>query len=251
MENHNIRADVSLEVNSFLSVNGYIYGESISLSLISITDIRQIETMFTEITLKLSSSPQKKHLHHISKAKEHIEAIFNRFADETRSHCSDLPKLQFILGQLENVGIYKKRRRYNVITQILAMKAHLYSPDSYKFLQSSECISFPHVHTLEKLYSSFGLVNDFCTYLSQLTSFTYQEKNVIVQMDEIHVKSDMNQKDIRKTFHFPNFQIIKLDYCVYPVQVYSASFSDVRLLYASGKETLAKLAFLLLLSAKM
>ena len=59
MENHNIRADVSLEVNYFLSVNGYIYGESISLSLISITDIRQ-KTMFTEITLKLSSSLQKK-----------------------------------------------------------------------------------------------------------------------------------------------------------------------------------------------
>ena len=56
----NLRADVSLEVNYFLSVNVYIYGESISLSLISITDIRQIETMFTEITLKLSSSHQKK-----------------------------------------------------------------------------------------------------------------------------------------------------------------------------------------------
>ena len=157
VENHSICADVSLVVNSFLSVNGYIYGKSISLSLISITDIRQIEMMFTEITLKLSSSPQKKHPHHISKAKEHIEeAICNLlYSDETGFHCSDLPRLQFILGQLENVGIYTKRRRYNVITQILAIKTHLVSPASYKFLQSSECISFPHVHTLEKLYSSF------------------------------------------------------------------------------------------------
>ena len=147
--------------------------------------------MFTEITLKLSSSPQKKHPHHISKAKEHIEeAICNLLdSDETGFHCSDLPRLQFILGQLENVGIYTKRRRYNVITQILAIKTHLVSPASYKFLQSSECISFPHVHTLEKLYSSFGLENDFCTYLSQITStFSSQEKNVIVQMDEIHFK---------------------------------------------------------------
>ena len=197
MENHSICADVSLVVNSFLSVNGYIYGKSISLSLISITDIRQIEMMFTEITLKLSSSPQKKHPHHISKAKEHIEeAICNLLdSDETGFHCSDLPRLQFILGQLENVGIYTKRRRYNVITQILAIKTHLVSPASYKFLQSSECISFPHVHTLEKLYSSFGLENDFCTYLSQVTStFSSQEKNVIVQMDEIHVKSDISYK---------------------------------------------------------
>ena len=112
-------------------MNGYIYGESNSLSLISITDIRQIETMFAEITLKLSSSPQKKHPHHISKAKEHIDRLDG---DETGSHCSDLPRLQFILGQLENVGIYKKRRRYNVITQILAIKTHLVSPASYKFL---------------------------------------------------------------------------------------------------------------------
>ena len=193
MENHNICADVSLEINSFLFVNGYIYGESISLSLISITDIRQIETMFTEITLKLSSSPQKKHPHHISKAIEHIEeAICNLLdSDETGSHCSDLPRLQFILGQLENVGIYKKRRRYNAITQILAIKTHLVSPASYKFLQSSECISF----FLEKLYSSFGLENDSCTYLSQVTSsFSSQEKNVIIQMDEIHVKSDISYK---------------------------------------------------------
>ena len=157
MENYDNRADVSLEVNSFLFVNGYIYGKFISLFLISITDIRQIETMFTEITLKLRSSLQKKNPHHISKAKEHIEeAICYLFDDETGSHCSDLPKFQFILGQLENVGIYKKRRRYNVITQILAIKAHLVSPASYKFLQSSECISFPHVHTLERLYSSLA-----------------------------------------------------------------------------------------------
>ena len=54
---------------------------------------------------------------------------------------------------------------------------------------------FPHVHTLEKLYSSFALENDFCTYLSQVSSsFTYQEKNAIVQVDEIPVKSDTSYK---------------------------------------------------------
>ena len=50
------------------------------------------------------------------------------------------------------------------------------------------------------MYSSFGLENDFCTYLSQVTStFSSQEKNVIVQMDEIHVKSDISFKG-RKIF---------------------------------------------------
>ena len=93
------------------------------------------------------------------------------------------------------MAIYKKRRKYNFITQILAIKAHPVSSASNKFLRSSGCISFPHVHTLEKLYSSFGPEKNFCTYLSQLSSsFTYQEKNVIVQMDELHVKSDISYK---------------------------------------------------------
>ena len=72
-------------------------------------------------------------------------------------------------------------------------------------------------------------------------------RKLFVTFDFVHILKSirnnwMNQKDFRKTFHFPNFQNIKLDYCVYPVQVYSASFSDVRLLYASEKESLAKLA---------
>ena len=127
MGNHNIRA--FLEVNPFLSVNGYnIYifesislsfsfslSLSLSLSLFSITDIRQIETMFTEITLKLSPSPQKKHPHHISKPKKHLgEVICNLFEhDETGSHCYDLPKLQLILLPTRECGYL------HVITQIL------------------------------------------------------------------------------------------------------------------------------------
>ena len=91
--------------------------------------------------------------------------------------------------------IFTRREGDTLLLQILAIKAHLGSPASYKFLQCSECVSFPHVHTLEKLYSSFGLENDFCTYLCQVTSsFTFQEKNVIVQMDEIHVEFDISYK---------------------------------------------------------
>ena len=72
-------------------------------------------------------------------------------------------------------------------------------------------------------------------------------RKLFVTFEYVHILKSirnncLNQKDIRKTFHFPNFQNIKLDYCVYPVQVYSASFSDVRLLYASEKESLVKLA---------
>ena len=86
-------------------------------------------------------------------------------------------ELGIIVGQIPNTGVGQIPNSsvgQIQLSQILAIKTHLVSPPSYKFLQSSECISFPHVHTLEKLYSSFGLENDFCTYLSQVTSTNLQ-----------------------------------------------------------------------------
>ena len=179
-----------------LSVAGYIYGQLLPLSLNFVTDIRQIESLLSEIILKRSTFLEKKHLLHVSKAKEHVEEAISNLLDGGKvSNCSNLPRLQFILGQLENACVHKKRRRYNIITQIMAIKTHLISPACYTFLRSLGCISLPHAHTLEKLYSSIGLENDFCAYLSQVTSsFRHQEKNVIVQMDEIHVKSDISYK---------------------------------------------------------
>ena len=73
----------------------------------------------------------------------------------------------------------------------MTIKTHLISPASYRYLQGLDCLSLPHVHTLDKLYSSFGLENKLCAYLRQDTSsFTPQEWNAIIQIDEIHLKSE-------------------------------------------------------------
>ena len=77
----------------------------------------------------------------------------------------------------------------------MALKAHLISPACYKYLQQMACLSLPHVNTLEKLYSSFGLECEFFPFLKQATnSFTEAEKHIVMQMDEIHVKSDVTYK---------------------------------------------------------
>ena len=52
----------------------------------------------------------------------------------------------------------------------------------------------------------------------------------------------LNQKNFDKTLHFPNFEHIEIDKCSYPLSVQSASFQDVRLLYNSERDSLAKLA---------
>ena len=106
-----------------------------------------------------------------------------------------LARLQFITCQLENSILPKNRRRYSIITQVLALKSHLISPSCYKYLPSLDCLSLPHYHTLEKVYSSFGLYCEYTAYLNQSTvNISSQEKNVIVQMDEIHVTSDVSYK---------------------------------------------------------
>ena len=68
-------------------------------------------------------------------------------------------------------------RSYNILTQILALKAHLISHPCYKYLQSMSSLSLPHSNTLETLYSSFGLENDFLSFLKQATqSFSLEQK---------------------------------------------------------------------------
>ena len=54
------------------------------------------------------------------------------------------------------------------ITQIIALKAHPISSTCYNFLQSLECIALPHFNTIQKQYSSFGLDNEFTTYLNEI-----------------------------------------------------------------------------------
>ena len=77
----------------------------------------------------------------------------------------------------------------------MALKSHLISPACYRYLQSLECLSLPHPKTLQKLCSNFGLENDFSAFLVQATSeFSEKEKNLILQLDEIHVKSNVDYK---------------------------------------------------------
>ena len=116
--------------------------------------------------------------------------------EDSSEHQPIYLRLQFILCQLENALLPKNSRRYNVNTLVLALKYQLISPVCYKFIQSFDCHSFPHHSTLKRLYSSFGMDNEFTNYyLKQSTTQSNNwERNVIIQMDEIHVKSTFTYK---------------------------------------------------------
>ena len=116
----------------------------------------------------------------------------NGLTDEVSDLSPYLSRLHFIQCQLANVLVHKNRRKYNVITQAMALKAHLTSPSCYRYLQSLDCLCLPRVIMLQQLYSKIGLESDFTTLLKQLRAdFCSKERSLILHMDEIHINSNV------------------------------------------------------------
>ena len=143
------------------------------LTLDFLSDTRQIDSLVNEITKLPShhtiSNTLNSFANHIMQASNHItlsiSKLFTQFpdlmTDDGSEHILYLSHLQFIECQLKNVLVHKNMLRYNVITQVMALKAHLISPACYRCLQSLDCLSLPHPQTLQKFYSKFGLESDF------------------------------------------------------------------------------------------
>ena len=76
----------------------------------------------------------------ITKAIECVKYTVEKLTtnEDTTGHSSRtlLNRLQFILCQLENLDITKTRRRYNVLTLVLSLKAQLISSACYRYLQN-------------------------------------------------------------------------------------------------------------------
>ena len=52
----------------------------------------------------------------------------------------------------------------------------------------------------------------------------------------------LNLKSVNKYYIYPDFDDIRIDSCSYPLRLCCASFKDIRTLYNSEKQSLAKLA---------
>ena len=73
-----------------------------------------IESVLQELALKYNSSSKNTNESiHLPRAKEHIKEVINDLLhnNEHNNDTSELARLQFILGQLENTFIPKNRRR--------------------------------------------------------------------------------------------------------------------------------------------
>ena len=137
--------------------------------------------------------------HHFKEATVSIHKAIDLLSPSTRDDSGNqqplLLRLQFILCQLDNVLIAKTMRRNNIETLVLSLECQLISPVCHKYLKSLDCLSLPHLSTLKRLYLNFGLDAEFSNYLKQsITQFNKWDRNVVIQLDEIDVKSTFTYK---------------------------------------------------------
>ena len=145
LEKSRISVEASLSVNTNLIPEAFYDNQPISLSLNFINDIRQVENLFSEIvrTSFVNTSETGSVCHHVNSAKAHIINAINeieernanelKLTDENNVLSSYLPRLQFILCQIENIMVAKNRRRYNIITQVFSHYITYYSYMSARF----------------------------------------------------------------------------------------------------------------------
>ena len=204
IDSFKIHVNTCLSIEFDLTLKAYHNGVIFPIYFVTLCDVRQLELVLNEISIAPSAiisediSTNLDNASYIASAESHIlQVIDNMYHPESDNDLvpgADVSRLQFVLCQLRNSIVSKNRRRYNVLTQILSLKTHLISPASYQYLQSISCISLPHSNTLQILYSSFGPENELFTFFKQYTqSFSLEQRHVIIQMDEIHVKSDISK----------------------------------------------------------
>ena len=77
----------------------------------------------------------------------------------------------------------------------MSLKAHIYILTLATVIYSPLTVYLFHIFTLQRLYDPIRLESEYLVFLENVTrEFSIQQKNVIVQIDEVHVKSDISYK---------------------------------------------------------
>lgn len=174
-----------MDIKSFhwLSRNGKIERWSQLENLLSYCLCQDLEAHFT-VDLYLSRAHEN--------LVQAIHLLSN--SNNTDSVVTD-KNVQFLDEQLSLMRAHDSRKRYSSTTQCFAFMAYIKSPSCYRFLRRTKLLSLPHPSTLKNLIPAMSKSSDFDIgkYLKIKTnSLSSREKIVAVQMDEIYVKSALN-----------------------------------------------------------
>ena len=183
---------------------------TIPISRIFINDIRQVETILDEVDtfsllLQTNNSQTECSINnHIKLAIYELETATKLVESDSIDldmddlHCSSESlsiSFHFLVGQLRNLITAKSRRRYNILTQVFSLKIHGMSPACYRLIQSSNCLILPHERNFIGIKNTLGIEGDYFQIIKEITSkFSHRERHVILQMDEVHIRSDASYK---------------------------------------------------------
>ena len=104
-------------------------------------------------------------------------------------------RLHFLIDQLRYLMTEKHGRRYKILTQVFALKLHGISPAGYRLILSSDCLFLPHERNILRMKNSIGLENEYINVLKETaTTFSQLDCHVIIQMDEVHIRSGASYK---------------------------------------------------------
>ena len=201
---------------------------TIPLSRISINYTRHVEAILDEVdkislVLPTNSSQTECSINnHIKLAIRELESAINLVDGDSLDldidnsyHSSESLSISFhfLVGQLRNLINSKSRRRYNILTQVFSLKIHGISPACYRLIQSSNCLILPHERNLISIKNTLGIEGDYFKILKETTSkFINRERHVILQMDEVHIRSDASYKG-GKVWEPLTIQVTHLQLC--------------------------------------
>ena len=179
----------------------------VQLSCHSLTDIRSLENIIHEVesfeiykneNVISSSTPWIQQvnnaIHNITNAINTLNPTSSMSDFEPENNSLKI-RLNFLLDQLKYLIVDKHARRYSILTQVFCLKIHGISPACYRLIQASNCVILPHERKLLNLKNSIGLESEYTKILAEVAStFNDLKRDVILQMDEVHIRSDANYK---------------------------------------------------------
>ena len=146
-----------------------------------------------------------------------------------------------MLDQLEYLTVDKHARRYSILILVFSLKIHRISPACDRLVRGSKCRILPHGRNLLKIKSSIGLESEYTKILAEVASTINDlECHLILQMDEVHIRSDAFDKEGRviESIGKPNDQHTTVFYMI--VTSLLTKFSSIVQLIPLGSSSAQK-----------
>lgn len=143
--------------------------------------------------------------------------------------------IEFIKEQVNFLSVSKTRVRYSCQTMIFFSLLHSISPHAFRFLKSSDHFKVPSESTIRLVCSKFKCNPQFEQNAENLLSYvsskfrlvSAKDKTVLLLMDEIHLKENLDYKCGNIVGNASNNETLATSACVFMITSLKSSYKEV------------------------